>query len=190
MVLTPQYSGYEKRASDMNWKFGTVLQPFNFKCVCHLASTICCCCSVTKSCLTHCDPMDCSTPSFPVLRYFLEFAKTHVHWIDDAIQPCHPLSSPFPPALNLSQLRGLYHLLAYNQVIWAGLSNGGFAPHDHVAESSGSFTGPSRIQADLSHMSGISAEITREANCLSLKTSQQNSLVFFTFRLRSKTSAG
>ena len=108
MVLTPQYSGYEKRASDMNWKFGTVLQPFNFKCVCHLASTICCCCSVTKSCLTHCDPMDCSTPSFPVLHYFLEFAKTHVHWIDDAIQPCHPLSSPFPPALNLSQHQGLF----------------------------------------------------------------------------------
>ena len=97
------HSGYGKMASDMNWKFGTVLQPF--KCVCHLASTICCCCSVTKSCLTHCDPMDCSAPGFPVLHYFLEFVKTHVHWVDDAIQPCHPLSSPSLPALIFPSIR-------------------------------------------------------------------------------------
>ena len=51
-------------------------------------------CSVAKSCLTLCDPMDCSTPGFPVLHYLPEFAQTHVHWVDDAIQPshlCHPL---------------------------------------------------------------------------------------------------
>ena len=45
--------------------------------------------------------MDCSTPAFPVLQYVLEFAQTHVHWIDDAIQPS--LSSPSPPALNQHQ---------------------------------------------------------------------------------------
>ena len=50
-----------------------------------------CYCSVTKSCLTLCDPMDCSTPGFPVLHYPLEFAQTHVHWVGDAIQPSHPL---------------------------------------------------------------------------------------------------
>ena len=49
-------------------------------------------CSVTQSCLTLCDLTDCSMPGFPVLHYFLEFAQTHVHWVDDAVQPSHPLS--------------------------------------------------------------------------------------------------
>ena len=46
--------------------------------------------------------MDCSTPGFPVLHYLPEFAQTHVHWVNDAIQPSHPLSLPSPLALNLS----------------------------------------------------------------------------------------
>ena len=50
-----------------------------------------CCCSVSESCLTLCDLMDCSTPGFPVLDYLLVFAQTHVHWVDDAIQLSHPL---------------------------------------------------------------------------------------------------
>ena len=53
-------------------------------------------------------PMDCRTPCFPVLHYLLEFAQTHVHWVGDAIQPSHPLSSPSPPAFNLSQYLGLF----------------------------------------------------------------------------------
>ena len=57
---------------------------------------------VAESCLTLCDPMDCSTPGFPVLHCLLEFAQTHVHWVSDAIQPSRPLSPP-SPALNLSQ---------------------------------------------------------------------------------------
>ena len=52
-----------------------------------------------------CDPVDCSTPGFPVLHYLLEFAQTHGHWVDDAIQPYHPLSSP--SAFNLSQHQNL-----------------------------------------------------------------------------------
>ena len=68
---------------------------------------ITCCCSVAQACPTLGDPMDCSTPGFPVLHYLLEFTQTHVHWVDDAIQPSHPLSSPLPPALNLSQHQGL-----------------------------------------------------------------------------------
>jgi len=55
-----------------------------------------------------CDPTDCSTPSFQVLHYLLEFAQTHVHWVDDAIQLPHLLSVPSPPALNLSQHQGLF----------------------------------------------------------------------------------
>ena len=69
--------------------------------------SICCCCSVAKSCLTLCDPMDCSTPGFPVLHYLPEFTQTHVHWVGDAIQPSHPLLLP-SPALNLSQHQGLF----------------------------------------------------------------------------------
>ena len=63
--------------------------------------------SVAQLCLTLCDPMDCSTPGLPVHHQFLEFAQTHVHRIGDAIQPSHPLSSPSPPAFNLSQHQGL-----------------------------------------------------------------------------------
>jgi len=59
--------------------------------------------SVAQSCLTLCDPMKCGTPGFPVHHQLPELAQTHVHWISDAIQPSHPLSSPSPPAFNLSQ---------------------------------------------------------------------------------------
>ena len=51
-------------------------------------------CSVAKSCLTLCDPMDCSMPGLPVPYYLPEFAQDHVHWVSDAIQPSHPLFSP------------------------------------------------------------------------------------------------
>ena len=61
-----------------------------------------CCCSAAQLHLTICDPMDCSTPGFPILHYLPEFAHTDVHWVKDAIQPSHPLLPPSPPALNLS----------------------------------------------------------------------------------------
>ena len=69
--------------------------------------SICWWCSVAQSCLTLCDPMDCSTPGFPVLHHLPEVAQTHVCWVD-AIQPSHPLSSPSPLAFNLSQHQGLF----------------------------------------------------------------------------------
>ena len=62
--------------------------------------------SVAQSCPALCDPMDHSMPGFPVLHHLLEFAQTHAHCVNDAIQPFHPLSSPSPPALNLSQHQG------------------------------------------------------------------------------------
>ena len=64
--------------------------------------------SVAQLCLTLCHPMDCSTPGFPVHHKFPEHTQTHVHWVSDAIQPSHPLSSPYPPAFNLSQHQGLF----------------------------------------------------------------------------------
>ena len=64
--------------------------------------------SVTQLCPTLWDLMDRSTPGLPVHHQLLEFTQTHVHWTDDAIQPSHPLSSPSPPAFNLSQYQGLF----------------------------------------------------------------------------------
>ena len=64
--------------------------------------------SVAQSCPTLCDPMDCSTSGFPVHHQLPELTQTHVHWVGDAIQPSHLLSSPSPPAFNLSQHQGLF----------------------------------------------------------------------------------
>ena len=64
--------------------------------------------SVTQSCPTLCDPMNCSTPGLPVHYQLPEFTKTNVHWVGDAIQPSHPLLSPSLPAPNPSQYQGLF----------------------------------------------------------------------------------
>ena len=64
--------------------------------------------SVAQSCLTLCDPMNHSTPGLPVHHQLLESTQTDVHWVGNAIQPSHPLLSPSPPALNLSQHQGLF----------------------------------------------------------------------------------
>ena len=60
------------------------------------------------SCVWLCHTMDCSTPGFPVHHQPPELTQTHVHWVGDAIQPSHPLSSPSPPAISLSQHQGLF----------------------------------------------------------------------------------
>ena len=59
-------------------------------------------------CPTLCDPMNRSTPGLPFHHQLPESTQTHVHWVGDAIQPCHPLSSPSPPTFNLSQHQGLF----------------------------------------------------------------------------------
>ena len=64
--------------------------------------------SVTQLCLILFNRMDCSTPGLPVHHQLQKFTQTHVHWIGDAIQPSHPLSSPSPPTFNLSQQQGLF----------------------------------------------------------------------------------
>ena len=69
--------------------------------------------SVAQSCLTLCDPMDCSTPGFLVYHQLPELAQTHVHWTSDAIQPSHPLLSLSPSAFNLSQHQGLFHWVSW-----------------------------------------------------------------------------
>ena len=64
--------------------------------------------SVAQLCPTLCDPMNCSTPGLSVHHQLPEFTQIHVHWVGDAIQPSHPLSSPSPPAPNPSQLQSLF----------------------------------------------------------------------------------
>ena len=64
--------------------------------------------SFTQPCPTLCDPMDCSTPGLPVRHQLPELTQTHVHCVGDATQLSHPLLSPSPSALNLSQHQGLF----------------------------------------------------------------------------------
>ena len=66
------------------------------------------CCSVAKLCLTLCDPMNCSTPDFPVPHHLPEFAQVHVHWIGDDLQPSYPLLPSPHFAFSFSQLQGLF----------------------------------------------------------------------------------
>ena len=68
--------------------------------------------SVAQSCPSVCNPKDCSTPGLPVHHHLLEFTQIHVHWVGDAIQSSHPLSSPSPPTFNLSQHQGLYQWIS------------------------------------------------------------------------------
>ena len=65
-------------------------------------------CSVTKSCLTLCNPVACSMPGFPVLYHLLELAQTYFHWVSDAIQASCPVSSPSLPAFYLSRHQSLF----------------------------------------------------------------------------------
>ena len=83
--------------------------------------------SVSQLCLTLCNPMNPSTPGLPVHHQLPEFTQTHVHWVSDAIQPSHILSSPSPPALNLSQYQRLFKWISSShqvaKVVELGLKN-------------------------------------------------------------------
>ena len=69
--------------------------------------------SVTQLCLALCNPMDCSTPGLPVHHQLLEFTQTQIHWVGDAIQPAHPLSSP--SAFDLSLHWIVSNLISHDQ---------------------------------------------------------------------------
>ena len=77
--------------------------------------------SVAQSCPTLCNPMNHSTPGLPVHHQLPEFTQTHVSWVSDAIQPSHPLSSPSPPAFNLSQHQGLFQWVSSSHQVAKGL---------------------------------------------------------------------
>ena len=73
--------------------------------------------SVAQSCPTLCNPMNRCTPGLPVYHQLLEFTQTYVHRVGDAIQPSHPLSSPSPPAPNLSQHQGLFQWVNFSHEV-------------------------------------------------------------------------
>ena len=75
---------------------------------CHKAETTISSVQPAQLCLILCDPIDCSTPGFPVHHQLLELIQTHVHQVGDAIQLSPPLSSPSPPTFSLSQHQGLF----------------------------------------------------------------------------------
>ena len=80
-------------------------------------------CSVQLlNCVQLCDPTDCSMPGFPVCHRLLEFAQTHIYWVDDAIWPSHPLLPPSPPAFNLSQHQGLFQRVSSSHQVAKVLS--------------------------------------------------------------------
>ena len=73
--------------------------------------------SVAQSCPTLCDPMNHSTPGLSVCHQLPESTQTHVCWVGDAIQPSHPISSPSPPAHNLSQHQGLFQWVNFSHEV-------------------------------------------------------------------------
>ena len=87
----------EERAKTASRGAGEAFRRTGEYCVC--IEEDCYCSSVAQSRPTLCNPMDCNTPGFPVLHYLPEFAQTHVHWVDDAIQPSHPLLPLFLPSI-------------------------------------------------------------------------------------------
>ena len=66
--------------------------------------------SVAQSCLTLCDPIDCSTPGLPIHHQLPESTQIHVHWVGDTIQPSHPLSSPSSPCLQSFPASGSFQM--------------------------------------------------------------------------------
>ena len=78
----------------------------------------CCCRLVAKSCTTLYDPMDYSTPGFPVLHHLPELAQTHVHWVSDVTQPSLPLSPSSHPVFSLSQHQDLFQWVGFLQQYW------------------------------------------------------------------------
>ena len=87
------------------------IHSYIYVCVCVSVCVVVVVVVVIVQLLSHiwlCDSLNCSTLSFPILHYFLEFVQTHIHWVGDTIQLSHPLSPTSPPAFNLSQHQGLF----------------------------------------------------------------------------------
>ena len=114
------------------------------------------------------NPVDCRTPGFPVLHYLPEFAHTQVHWIGDAIQPSHPLSSPSSPALNLSQHQRLFPRVSSSHQVAKVLE---FQLQPSVLQPSAEYSGLISFRMDWLDLLAIQGTLKSLLQHHSLKTS-------------------
>ena len=113
-----------------------------------------CCFSVTKTCLTLCDPMNCSTPGLHVPHHPLEFAQIHVHWMCDVIQPSHPLSPSSLSVFNLP-VSGVFPI---SQLFASGGQSIGASPSASVLPKSIQGWFPLRLTCLILFSKGLSQE--------------------------------
>ena len=133
--------------------------------------------SVTQSSPTICDPMNHGMPGFSVHHQLPEFTQTHVHWVGDAIQPSHPLSSPSPPALNLSRHGGLFKWVSsFHQVAKIFEFQ---LQHQYSNEYSGLIS----FRMDWSDLLAVQGTLKSLLQHHSLKTSVLGCLAFFIVQL-------
>ena len=117
--------------------------------------------------------MDCSIPGFPLLHYLLEFVQTQVHWVDDAIQPSHPLSPPSPPALNLCQYQDLFKWVGSSHQVAKGLKL-------QLQQQSFQYSGLISFRIDWFDLLAIQGTLKGLLQHHSLKASVLRCLAFFT----------
>ena len=114
--------------------------------------------SVAQSCPTLCDPMNHSMPGLPVHHYLPEFTQTHIHQVSDAIQPSHPLSSPSPPAPNLSQHQSLFQWVNSSHEVANVSALASFLPKKSQGWSPSEWTGWISLQSK--GLSGVFSNTT------------------------------
>ena len=132
--------------------------------------------SITQSCLTLCNPMDCSTPGLPMHHQLPELTQTHVHWVGDTIQPSHPLLSP-SAAFNLSQHQGLFKWVS-SCICWPKNWSFSFSIHP-----SNEYSGLICFRMDWVNLPAVQGNLKRLLQHHSSKASILQCSAFFIFQL-------
>ena len=133
--------------------------------------------SFAQSCLTLCDPTDCSTPGLPIHHQLPGLTQIHVHWVGDVIQPFHPLSSPFSPAFSLSQYQGLFKWVSSLHQVAKVLS------FSFSISSSNEYSGLIYFRIDWFDLLAVQGTLRRLLQHHSLKASVLQHWVFFMVQL-------
>ena len=137
--------------------------------------------SVTQLCLTHWDPMDCSTPGLPVHHQLPEFTQTHVYWVSDAIQPSHPLSSPSSSCLQSFPALGSFQM---SQFFTSGGQNIGVsASAENFSSASSEYSGLITFRMDWLDLFAVQGTLKRLLQHHNSKASFLRCSAFFTVQL-------